>query len=236
MEFMTKRIKTFVKGLDEYLGGGIPEGFVVLLVGRPGTMKSSLAYSILHKNAQERKVKGLYVTLEQNRNSLIDNMTVLGMNPEPLGRYLGFVDLAMIRKTNQDYVAEKGSKTWMEIFKMYVQNLKQATEYEILVLDALPVLELLARFKEPREDLFHFFEWLRELNITTFLIHEIDETGALAKNGEDFLVDGILHMDLRRDDNTVNLFMSVAKMRKTNHKRGYYPLIYDKNGFEIVTD
>jgi len=36
--------------------------------------------------------------------------------------------------------------------------------------------------------------------------------------------------------NTVNLFLSIAKMRKTNHKRGYYPLIYDKSGFEIVMD
>jgi circadian clock protein KaiC len=235
---MTKRIRTFVKGLDEFLGGGIPDCSTILLVGRPGTMKSSLAYYILYRNAQDKQIKGLYVTLEQSRTSLIENMTLLGMNPEPLGKFVGFVDLAMIRKTNQDYAktSERGEQTWIDIFKMYVQNLKQATSYEILVIDALPVLELLAKMKEPREELFHFFEWLRELNITTFLIHEIDETGALARYGEDFLVDGIIHLDLRRDANMVNLFLSVAKMRKTNHKRGYYPLIYDKTGFEIVTD
>jgi len=233
---MMKRIKTFVKGLDDYMNGGIPEGSVILLVGRPGTMKSSLAYYLLHRNAKDNKTKGLYITLEQSRSSLIENMVLLGMNPEPLGRYLGFVDLAMIRKSGGEFTKTEEGKSWMETFKMYVQNLKQATEYEILVVDALPILELLAKFKDPREELFQFFEWLREMKITTLLLHEIDESGALSRNGEDYLADGIIHLDLRRDGNTVNLFLGIAKMRKTNHKRGYYPLMYDKTGFEIVTD
>ena len=36
-------VKTYIKGFDEKLGGGIPEGSVVLVVGEPGTMKSSVA-------------------------------------------------------------------------------------------------------------------------------------------------------------------------------------------------
>ena len=56
------------------------------------------------------------------------------------------------------------------------------------------------------------------------------------KYGEDFLSDGVLHLDLRREKNKVNLFLGVAKMRKMNHMRGYFPLIFDKNGFEVVID
>jgi len=44
---VTRLIKTFVRGFDEEIGGGIPQGHVVLVAGPPGTMKSSLAYSIL---------------------------------------------------------------------------------------------------------------------------------------------------------------------------------------------
>jgi len=33
----------------------------------------------------------------------------------------------------------------------------------------------------------------------------------------------------------VNLFLSVVKMRMTKHDRAYYPVIVDKEGFEIVT-
>jgi RecA/RadA recombinase len=45
------RVRTYIAGMDEYLEGGIPRGFATLICGRPGSMKSSLAYSILYKNA-----------------------------------------------------------------------------------------------------------------------------------------------------------------------------------------
>ena len=46
------RYRTHVHGLDENIGGGIPEGSVVLLSGTAGTMKSSLAYYMLYTNAR----------------------------------------------------------------------------------------------------------------------------------------------------------------------------------------
>ncbi|MCK4718145.1 MAG: hypothetical protein KAT70_05705, partial [Thermoplasmata archaeon] len=123
-----------------------------------------------------------------------------------------------------------------EVFKMYTQNLKENMGFEIMVLDSLPVLETLARFDDPREDLFHFFEWLKDMNITTFVIHEMPQgTDRFAEHGEDFLSDGIIHLDLERNKENVNLFLSVMKMRSTKLKRGYFPLIYDKKGFEIMT-
>src|SRR3990170_324441 len=66
----TRKVPTYIEGLDETLGGGLPAGHVILLSGLPGTMKSSLAYAILLGNARERGAKGLYVTLEQTRKSL----------------------------------------------------------------------------------------------------------------------------------------------------------------------
>ena len=47
-----ERVPTFIKGFDEHLEGGILPGCVVLIIGEPGTMKSSFAYSILHHNAK----------------------------------------------------------------------------------------------------------------------------------------------------------------------------------------
>src|SRR5207244_910383 len=61
-----KRIPTKMEGLDDVLGGGIPDGGVVLVSGAPGTMKTSLTYHILHENALDG-VRGLYVSLEQSR-------------------------------------------------------------------------------------------------------------------------------------------------------------------------
>ena len=51
-------VKTYIEGFDEKLQGGIPKGSVVLLVGQPGTMKSSVAYNMLYNGArsEERRV------------------------------------------------------------------------------------------------------------------------------------------------------------------------------------
>jgi circadian clock protein KaiC len=230
---MVQRVKTFVKSLDEQLSGGIPERSVVLIAGKPGTMKSSLAFNILYHNANREDIAGVYVTLEQGRDSLLMNMDGLGMAMSGLEREISVLDLGMIRKK----LTQLTNQTWMEVFQMYLKNLKKNMDIKLVVIDSLPVLEVMARFGSPRDDLFKFFEWLRELEVTAFLIQEMQQDSEqFCQFGEDFLADGIVHLDLRRDGNTVNLFLSVVKMRQTQHKRGYYPLIFDKHGFELVAD
>ena len=227
------RVKTYIKGLDEIMSGGVPKRHVILIVGQPGTMKSSLGYYILYMNAKQDGRRGVHISLEQSRASLAQAMTSMGMAAtSDVGDKISILDLGFIRKK----MTQLSSQTWLEVFKMYAQNLKENMDFEIMVIDSLPVLETLSRFDDPREDLFHFFEWLKDMDITTFVIHEMPQgTDQFAQFGEDFLSDGILHLDLERDHQTVNLFLSVMKMRSTKHKRGYFPLIYDKRGFEIVT-
>src|SRR5207244_10288622 len=84
-------------GLDDVLGGGIPDGSIVLVSGAPGTMKTSLTYHILHANALDR-VRGLYVSLEQSRASLVDHTEGLGYRLEDTGGNLSILDLGMLRK------------------------------------------------------------------------------------------------------------------------------------------
>jgi len=231
---MVEKVQTYVKGLDASMEGGIPKGHVILVVGQPGTMKSSLTFSILYNNAKHNDLSGVHVSLEQSRQSLLTNMKGLGMAVDAeLGSKLSVLDLGFIRKK----MTQLGNRSWLQIFKMYTKNLKSNMDYDILVIDSLPVVEVMSHFKEPREDLFHLFEWFRDLNVTTFLIHEMpQDTRKFGEYGEDFLSDGILHLDLDREENIVKLYLSVVKMRQSDHKRGYFPLIFDKSGFEIITD
>ncbi len=228
-----ERIPTFVRGMDAQLEGGVPKGDVILIAGKPGTMKSSMGFNIIWHNAKENQTPGAYVTLEQSRDSLLVNMTGLGMPIDGLEKYISILDLGMIRKK----LTQLNDETWMEVFKMYIQNLRKNMGIDVMVIDSLPVLELMAKFEDPRDELFYFFEWLRDLKVTAFLIAEMDqESEKFSTHGEDFLADGIIHLDLRRENNNVNLFSSIVKMRKTAHKRGYFPLIYDRKGFEMVVE
>jgi KaiC/GvpD/RAD55 family RecA-like ATPase len=215
---MEERIRTYVKGLDERMEGGIPKGHLVLICGRAGTMKSTLSFSILFNQAKMKRARGIYLTLEQSRVSLLEHMVRLGLDPRTLPETLIIViDMTRLRKENQ----------------------LKVTGQDINWLDSLAALYSLSQFKNPRSDIYFLFEKLRELGMTIIVISEMLEPDKqlFGMFGvEDFLADGIIHLDMEREERKVNLFLSVVKMRKCQHDRAYFPLIATKEGFEIVTD
>ncbi|MFQ6060650.1 MAG: RAD55 family ATPase [Thermoplasmata archaeon] len=235
-----QRISTGIKGLDERMEGGIPEKYVTLICGRAGTMKSTLAYSILFNAAKSTGRRGIYVTLEQNRQSLVDHMVKIGMDPRQIKGEGGIiiVDMARLRKEMEKKQVE-GEINWPQSVLTTVNNYKMKYGCNIFVLDSLAALYSITDIKNPRSEIFMFFDKLRGLQITTFLISEMLEPDKLyfGQYGvEDFLSDGIFHLEMERDARNVNLYLSVVKMRMTKHDRGYYPLIVEHGGLEIVTD
>ena len=78
---MVRYVKTFVKGFDKELGGGIPYGHLVLISGSPGTMKSTLAYSIMYNNVIKSRMSGAYISLEQSAPSLTFHLNQAGLKP-----------------------------------------------------------------------------------------------------------------------------------------------------------
>lgn len=219
------RYKTFIEGFDEHIDGGIPQGHVVLVAGTPGTMKSSLMLNLLYRNAQSG-TESVYLSLEQSAASLKDQMVRMAI-PMDAQERVRIVDLGMIRKS----LTQLGGKSWLEIFRMYVQNLKVEKEYQILVLDSLPALELIAGFENPREDLFHLFEWLRDMGITTFLISEMTQGGlAFGKYDEAFLSDGVIHVAMVSvNEIDIERRIRCVKMRSSDHHTGFFTLMF-KNG------
>src|SRR5207245_9887437 len=64
------RIRTFIHGFDDKLGGGIPEGHVVLLAGEHGKMKSTIAFNMIYQNELRDGRPGNYISMEQGREKL----------------------------------------------------------------------------------------------------------------------------------------------------------------------
>ncbi|HYS71360.1 MAG TPA: RAD55 family ATPase, partial [Thermoplasmata archaeon] len=113
------RIRTHVVGFDDALGGGIPDGYQVLVSGAPGTMKSSFCFSVAYHNALKNGMNSAYITLEQGKNLLLEHMHSLGMNDPKAYEHLSILDMGTIRK-NLSFLQAKGS--WLDLFKMYANN------------------------------------------------------------------------------------------------------------------
>ena len=227
-----EQVKTYIEGFDDKLQGGIPAGSVVLLVGQPGTMKSSIAYNMLFNNAVKNDMRGLYITLEQSTKSLNRHMTALGMDASAVRDKMEIVDIGLIRKK----LTQLKDQSWVQVFKMYAKNLKDSNDYSLLVIDSLPVLSVLAKFETPREELFHLFEWLRDLEVTTILISEMNpDSKAYADKGEDFLADGIVYLRMMEaGDVSVQRHIRFVKMRSTDHSTDYHTLLFDSGKFKAT--
>ena len=232
---MTDRIQTYIMGLDDQMSGGIPEGHVCLLAGTPGSMKSSVAYNLLFHNAKEKGKKGLYISLEQSRQSLLDHMKGLGLDHAEVQENVSIVDLGFLRKSSQ---ATEEGKSIVDIFKMYAQNLKAKMGYDILVLDSLPVLNILTEDEgtvNKRTELFRFFEWLRDLDVTSFLISEISPSGDVGVRDENYLSDGVIMLIKERVGAVSNQRrILIDKMRNSAHNPDYFTLVFKAGKFQVT--
>ena len=115
----TERIKTYIEGFDSKLNGGIPKGHVVLIAGEPGSMKSSVAFHMLYHSALQNQTGGVYVTLEQGRENLLDHMANLGMDITKVEKLLSVVDLSLIRKMCTWVKEELGADTPLHLTRFY---------------------------------------------------------------------------------------------------------------------
>src|SRR5213078_1647629 len=203
-------VRTFVEGLDETMEGGIPWGHLVLIEGAPGTMKSSLAFSILLHNAAKEGLHCLYLSLEERASSLLRQMGSLGLKLDvPKGSLI-----VLDPRTAADILAER--------------------------IDCLEALEVLAKFKDRRREMYRLFEWLRDLAVTSFVITERPDwliAGHVLQGrwDEDFLADGVIQLRIHMvSDLEAQRRLRVVKMRGTKHETGYLAMVLDDGRFRVT--
>ena len=226
-------------GLDEALGGGLPEGHVILLSGLPGTMKSTLGYAILQNNAERRHAKGLYVTLEQTRRSLLAQMESMGFRTEDVRGDVHLLDVGTIQKE----IGKSATKPWIEFLRRTMTTKKDIDGVDLIVLDSLEALEVLAKFEDRRTELFQFFEWLRDLGATTIVLTEASPEGSFfgleaapPRKDETFLADGIIELKMHQiSDVEVQRRIRIVKMRGSNHKTGFHALVFEDGRFQVTS-
>ncbi len=228
------RIRTYVEGLDETIGGGIPWGHVVLVEGSPGTMKSSVGFSILLQNAARDGLHCLYFSLEERTSSILKQMGSLGLPLHVDKGSLVVLDPRAAKGLLRDHA------DWVEAFQRALATIKQERGLDLLVIDSLDALEVLAKFQDRRREIFRLFEWLRDLDITCFVITERPDwvIGGHVVQGrwdEDFLADGVIHLRQHLvSDLEVQRRLRVVKMRGTRHETGYLALVLDEGRFKVT--
>ena len=238
-------VKTHVRGFDDdVLRGGIPQGHVVLVRGASGTMKSSLAYYIMYHNALEG-MPGLYVTLEQSAGGLLEHIATLGLQATAVSDALPILDLSRGREYLEEMIAKVGAMTdataargeaLLAVLKGKILELRKKRNFQLLAIDSWDALELILEFRDRRSETFGFFEWLRDLGVTSLLISEEPaRVGPPTALEEEFLADGIIHLRLAPvTETSYQRRVQCIKMRSVNQDSDDRTLLFENGRFEVA--
>src|SRR5688500_3678032 len=201
-----RRLPTGVPGLDEVLGGGLPEFSFNLIAGAPGSGKTTLAQHIMFSLADAAR-PALY-------------FTVLGEPPVKMLRYqqqFTFFDIAKVndsvRFINLAKEVLRGGLS--EILKRIVQEV-EATSPRIVVVDSFRTAVRAAEKQDAPLEVQHFVQQLgvrlTGWEATTFLVGEYVIEGS-EENPVFTVADGLLWLSQAADRNSVVRKMQVMKSR-----------------------
>ena len=238
---MVTRVSTGIKGFDELIRGGIPQGHLILISGNPGTGKSILCAQILYNSALKGK-KCLYLNLEQNEGRLENQMIQFGWNPKRVEKNLKIVSidtsdpsivefiLNEIKKTNYNLIALDSLDTISssplpehELGKLGMEKIVSTTFPTVL--DTATV----ARLK-----LKKIFTAISKSGATALLTSEKVENapGITRHTISEFLCDGIVLLHAVEGEEGFRT-LDIPKMRLTKQRSGIYSFLIGKNGVEV---
>jgi KaiC domain protein len=223
-----RRVSSGVAGLDEMLGGGFPEGSVVLVSGLPGTGKTCLGLQFL-ADGVGRGEHGVFLSLEEDAPALLESARQFGW------AFPAAVEDGRLRIVRLD---PKQAKQSLERIQSDLgKELKQFGAKRIVV-DSVSLLNMLSD-NEPgrRATLFALAGACRSAGATTLLTAEANpEHPEVSRDGlSEYVADGVLILGYTTaaDGHRVGLALRVLKMRRTAHVRSVQPYQIGARGLVV---
>jgi len=223
------KIKTGISGFDALVDGGFPKGRTVLLSGMPGTGKTIFALQFIYNGATQFKEKGLYISLEENADSLKRQAALFGLNLEQPEKE-GLLRIVEIPAKN---ITERTAK---EIIQM-----AQKGNYTRLVIDSLSTLAINTPTLGPISDIteiaikrfiYHFIHELRG-EVTSLLISHSLHGELSGDKVSEFVCDGIIHITSDAVGGDYSRSLIIKKMREVKHDEDIHALEISKKGIVI---
>ena len=243
---MEGRVESGIEGLDELLGGGLPSHGTYAIVGDSGTGKSILSFQFLYNGAIKYGEPGVYILLEEQRESMLANMRGFGWDIEKLeaeGKLkvipytksiLGDVEATFERgalAAEQERLNHLRQYLTLESLFTEIEQTVKRMGAKRVVIDSLTVVTLLTESQlMTRMEVMWLIEKLRKLNVTTLMTVE---EGIGFWRDTLFLCDGIIEMIMREKGGIYERGLIIEKMRSSNHDTGVRPLKITDKGIKI---
>ena len=241
------RTITAIPGLDEMLGGGLPRGRVILILGEPGAGKTVLGTQFLLNGIQKFNEKGLFVSLEENREHYLDEMNTFqwGMESAMKRDKLKFIDASPIRSAPSQVQVMNltlGKSEFSLVALLEIIKARAASaNIQRIVVD--PVSHLILQYSDPTQRRKAILDLIEALSMTgaTALTSELRSVTTKFEGAtrqlqiEEYLAHGVILMQITTFGKNSQRIIQVEKMRGTRIDRSPRPYNIGEKGIEVYS-
>lgn len=211
-----KRLSTGVKGFDDLIGGGIPEGFFVGLVGEPGTGKTIFSIHYIAQGLSEGD-KCIYVTTEESRESVIRQAQQFGFDFQKHIKEGRLIMIDALMKEKQDEWTIANLNVDELIQKIIAAKQKLGYGMARLVIDSMSAF-FLDKPAMARRDSYQVKRMLNKWGFTVLATSQYAiTTGEAFGWGIEHVADGIIRFRKAIKNGVLKRYIMVEKMRQTPH-------------------
>jgi len=240
------RVPTGIKGLDEVLRGGLPKGRTILVVGSPGSGKTTFAVQFLVGGAKVGE-PGLYVSLDEKPERVKADLSSFGWNLDSLEQSgkLTLIDATPLKRPSHRFVEPSAGRENPVSFAIpeltlpsLVRTIRRVAAEEgtqRIVLD--PITSLMLRYPEEvkrRRALLHFFDALESTGCSCIVTSEL-RTSELERKFqlEEYLSQGVILLHTMIHEGNIVRGVQVEKMRGISHDDQLRPYQITQTGIEV---
>jgi circadian clock protein KaiC len=223
-----RQLPTGVRGLDEIMGGGVPEFSFNIIAGAPGTGKTTLAQQIIFANATPQR-PALYFTIlgEPPLKMLRYQQQYSFFDPAKLNKSIRFVNLS-------DAALDKGLDGVLEQITSQVQSSSPG----IVVVDSFRSVQrksLGGASEAELQSLVHRLALqLSAWQATTFLIGEYSDE-EIHGHPEFTVADGIIRLTQNPERNSVVRKLQIVKLRGQESVPGLHTIRISGDGLQAFS-
>lgn len=234
-EYKVDRCATGIDGLDDMLGGGVPEDSITLLCGGPGVGKTILTLQYM-MTAVERGEPCVYVSLEESMDKKIKNAKAFGWDIAKAEENDQIVSLDIYMVPHSQGIVEpidrKRGKIQFSVENEIEVAVKRIGAKHVIIDPITSLLVHESRSGKKRHLIGQLFDTIRKLNCTAVITSE----GLPQENDfymEQFLSDGVVLLGKDMLDFSLIKTLRIDKMRGIDFDDQPRRFVITPRGFQV---
>ena len=221
--YKVERVKTGVPGFDKIIDGGLPKDNLVVISGDPGSGKTIFSIEFLYKGAKEMDEPGIFVSLEESKEAIIQTAGIFGWDLQ-----------ALIDKKKLEIIAIDLYD--FEQLKNIIGDAITRLKAKRLVIDPGVIFRLyFTKELDARKRILALGKMLKQSGCTALITNESAAEDPSLFGLEEYVADGVIIITHRKEKNKFVRSIAVVKMRDTKISEKTHPVRLSDKGVEVLS-